>query len=675
MRFRVLLLVLLAGLLAAPLAGAQNVTKLTDFAKGKSQFPNFVAPYVGRTAPLPVSVNSPRIEQMMKEGKLYLSMDDAIALALENNLDLAIARYNLPIAETDILRAKGGGATQGVSTGVVQNTPGGAGVGVTGGVSGTGAGGTSAGAGGAGAGAAGLVTSTVGAGPSVPNYDPVLQGTLSIEHSTSPQTTKFITGTYQLKQNVGLGNFSYFQGFPTGTNLSVSFSNERLTTNNTRSILDPALSSNFRMTLTQNLLQGFGLLPNRRFIIIARNNRQISQVAFKQQVISTVSQIEDIYWDLVNAYEDVKVKQGSLALAQKLLGDNEKQVQIGTLAPIEIVRARSQVASSQQDLIVSQTNLQLQELLMKNAIARNLSDPTLAAAPVVPTDTMKMPEQEPVVPIQELIDQALKDRPDVVQARIDLTNRDITKKAVRNSLLPSLNFNTWYGGSGLAGMQGAAFTCASAVCTPAEEAAGMIPPNTFGPGYNNAFAGLFNNNNPDYGVSLTLSIPIRNRVAQATQLRSELEYRQAQIRLEQLYNQIRIQVRNAQFAVLQNRARVDAAEQAVVLAQQTLDAEQKKYSLGASTTYNVLQTQRDLVQAQVNLVAAKAAYEKSRVDLELQTAQTLQRVGIDMGDAENATVTQLPHVTTVAPRTPEELQQMQQPMAPQQQPPSPESPK
>lgn len=660
MRIRNLLLALLAALLAAPLATAQQT--FPNYTKGKSQFPNFVAPYVGQNVPPPVTANSPRIDQMMKDGKVFLSMDDAIALALENNLDLAIARYNLPIADTDILRTAGGGSTQGVSTGVVQNTPGGTGVGVNGGAQGTGAGGTSAGAGGAGAGASGLVTSSLGAGPSVPNYDPIIQGTFSIEHGTFPQTSTFLTGKNTLQQNTGTGDVSYFQGFATGTNLNVGFTNQRMTTSSLRSDLVPSLSSSFRATVTQHLLQGFGILPNRRFIVIAKNNREISDVAFRQQIISTVSQIEDIYWDLVNAYEDMKVKEGSLALAQKLLGDNQKQVQIGTLAPIEIVRAQAQVAASQQDLIVSQTNLQLQELLVKNAIARNLADPALASAPVIPTDTMQMPAQEPVVPVQDLINQALQDRPEVVQARIDLTNRDITKKAARNSLMPSLDLNAWYGGSGLSGSLNPTLACGNpgAPAPPNCIAPGSIP-NVPG-GFGDAFSGLFNNNNPDYGVGLTLTIPIRNRVAQATQIRSELEYRQAQMRLQQLYNQIRIQVRNAQFAVQQNRARVDAAEQAVVLAQQTLDAEQKKYALGASTTYNVLQTQRDLVQAQVNLVSSKAAYEKSRVDLDLQTAQTLQSIGIDVSEAENAKVTKLPHVPTATPRSAEEIQQMQQPV-------------
>src|SRR5438132_2057341 len=211
--------------------------------------------------------------------------------------------------------------------------------------------------------------------------------------------------------------------------MTVGFNTNRITTNQPFTTFSPTLNSNFRFTLTQPLLQGFGLLPTTRFIRIAKNNREISDVAFRLQVITTVNQIQNIYWYLVNAYENVKVQQESLALAQKTLSDNKKQVEIGTLAPIEIVRAQSVVSTDQQTLIVAQTNLQLQQLLMKNALSRTLVDPVLAVAEVIPTSAMQVPAHDSVVPTEELINDALSHRAELAQSRIDLTNRDWASSA------------------------------------------------------------------------------------------------------------------------------------------------------------------------------------------------------------------------------------------------------
>ena len=652
---------------AVPFASAQQ---LQDYSKGAPIFPNVFSPYTPRQVPAPSFSNSPRIDQLMQGGKLMLSLDDAIAVALENNLDIAIARYNLPIADTDILRARAGASTLGVNTGLVQGTPGG-GVGTIGagglgtattGSTGGGAGGTTAGTGGAGTGASGLVQSTVGAGPPIGSYDPILTSGLSIEHLTQQVSSPF-SGVPVALANTGTANFNYQQAFTTGTTLNVGFNNQRQFTNNTFTALNPLLSSGFRATFTQHLLQGFSINANKRFIRIAKNNREISDIAFRNQVINTVSQVENIYWDLVSAYEAVKVNERSVALAQKTLSDNEKQVQIGTLAPIEVVRAESQVAASNQTLIVAQTNLQLQQLLMKNAITRNLSDPVLASAEVIPTSTMSTPSVEPVVPVQDLINDALSHRPELAQSRVDLVNREITKKAAANALLPSVDLVAWYGEGALGGPTNPDVICGNPKSTPGF----CIQPGATAPGgWTGAFKNLFGYNFPDYAVGFNVNIPIRNRSAQATQVRSELEYRQAQMLLQQLQNQIGIQVRNAQFTVQQNRAQVEAARKAEKLAQQSLDAEQKKYALGASTNTLVLQAQRDLTQAQSNTVAALASYEKSRVELDRVTGLTLSHNGIQMADAESGNVRTLPRVPGVVPRQDGTPTQEQQQMAPPQ---------
>ena len=643
---------------------------LTDYSKPSSAFPNVIAPYSARHVPPPNLSNTSRIAQLMRDGKIYLSIDDAVALALENNLDIGIARYNLNIADTDILRAKAGASILGVNAGVVQNTPGG-GVGGLGGQVGSGTGGTSAGAAGAGTGTGGIVGSTLGLGSLITSFDPVLTGTLQIDHAKFECLSPFC-GT---AQNTGTANFSYQQGFQWGTNMSIGFNNNRVTSNNPFNLESPALTSGFQLKLTQHLLQGLGFAANDRFIRIAKNNREITDVAFRQQVTATVYQIEYMYWDLVYAYENVRVQKESLAFAQKTLSDTQKQVQIGSLAPIEVVRAQSTVATDMQALTLAQTNLQLQQLLMKNALSRTLVDPQLADAEVIPTSTMQIPEQEEVVPTQDLVNDALNHRPELAEARINLTNTEISNKAVRNALLPSLDLFAYYGGSGLGGAQNPVNLCANeplqaqadGFCAGPDAAFNGQTINPIAPsvGYGSTLNNLVNSTAPDKGVGLSLNIPIRNRAAQAVQVRSELEYRQAQMRVQQIENQVRIEVRNAQFTVQQNRASVAAAQAAVALGHQSLDAEQKKLNLGASTSTLVLQNESALATAESIQLSATAAYQKSRIELDRATGLLLDHVGIVMADAEAGEVRHTPHVPFVAPRAnPESVMPAPQTKAP-----------
>jgi len=635
---------------------------LKDYSKPPSAFPNVIRPYLPQHVPLPNLSNTPRIDQLLQNGKIMLSIDDAVALALENNLDIGIARYNLSIADTDILRSKSGANNfLGTNFGVVQNTPG-SGVGGLGGTVGSGTGGTTAAPGGIGAGTNGLVSSTLGLGSPIASFDPVLTGTLQEDHSNTIASSVF-TGVPTLAQNTGTYNFSYAQGFQWGTNMSVGFNNTRITTNSPFTSFSPLINSGFQFRLTQHLMQGFGFLPNTRLIRLTKNNREISDVAFRLQIITTVDQIENMYWELVFAYENVRVQQESLAFAQKTLSDTQKQVQIGSLAPIEVVRAQSTVATDQQSLIQAQNNLQLQQLLMKNALSRTLVDPVLADAEVIPTSTIALPEQEPVIPVQDLVNDALGHRAELAESRIDLSNREINDKAIRNSMLPTLDLFAYYGGTGLAGAQNPINLCAN---EPKKEAAlgfcspTAVPTTSYTGGLNE----LVNSSAPDKGVGLTLTIPIRNRNAGALQVRAELEYRQAQMRLQQIENQIRIEVRNAQFTLQQNRAAVAAAQAAVELGRQSLDAEQKKLNLGASTSTLVLQNQSVLATNESNLVSAMAAYEKSRIELDRATGLLLDHAGIVMADAERGQVTHMPNVPYVAPR--KDLKSVME--APQQQP-------
>jgi outer membrane protein TolC len=630
-----------------------------EYSQPRSHFGNPLAPYTPRHVAPPNLANTPRIDQLMHDGKLYISMNDAIALALENNLDIAIARYNLNIADTDVWRAKAGAGTLGVNSGVVQNTPGG-GVGGLGTQVGSGQGGTSVAAGGAGAGSGGLVQSTLGSGPVITSFDPILTGTLQLDHNTVLPSSTFNPAS---PLNTTTGSFSYQQGFQWGTNLSVGFNNTRQTVGNAPfTTLSPQLNSSFNFKLTQHLLQGFGFAPNTRFIQIAKNNRELSDVAFRLQITTTVDQIENMYWDLVFAYENVRVQQEQLAFAQKTLSDNQKQVEIGTLAPIEVVRAQSTVATNQQTLTVALTNLQLQQLLMKNALSRTLVDPTLADAEVIPTSTMELPAQEAVVPTQDLVNDALAHRPELAESRINLTNTEISNKAIRSSLLPTVDLFAYYGGQGLGGEQNPSNLCINQ--NPPIFGCSTNPAPSVG--YGGTLNQLVNSSAPDKGAGITINIPLRNRAAQATQVRSEFEYRQAQLRLLQIENQVRIEVRNAQFGVQQNRASVASAQAAADLARQSLDSEQKKYKLGASTSTLVLQNQAAMTQAEVTLVSAQAAYEKAEVELDRAIGLLLDHAGIQIADAQRGEVTHAPNIPHVTARPADQPTPAPPPAQPQQ---------
>jgi outer membrane protein TolC len=581
--------------------------------------------YAPDRVPDPVLANSPRIDRLVRDGKLYLTLRDAIDLALENNLDLAIARYNLPIANTDILRTQAGGVFRGVNTGVVQGTQGGGVGGYGAGAPGAGAGGTTSGAGGAGAGASGLVQSTLGTGTAVSSYDPAIVGTLGIEHQTTPLSNLQIYGVPTLQLNTGQVNLSYLQSFPTGTTISFGLDNNRQATNSPFSNLSPVVNSQYRFSFSQELLGGFGFGPNLRYLRIAKNDKKISDIAFKDQVIATVTQIENIYWDLVSAYEQARVNEQSLAFAQQTFGNAKKQLELQSIPEMDVMRAEAEVSKRDQDLTIARTTLELQESLMKNALTKSLDDPVLEAMPVVPTDRMQSVKSEAAQPIQDLITQALQGRPELAESNVDLDNRQISRRAARNALLPTLSLIGFYGGSGLAGQLNPVYTLGGT--------------NTSIGGLGDSLLSSFNNSAPDYFLGLNLNIPLRNRVAKADQYRSELEYRQAQLREEQLKKQIRIEVRNAQYALEQTEARVGAAQKARDLADRTFEITKKEQTLGAGSSYQTLTSQRDLSVAELDLVTARTIYEKAKVELDRATGTTLEHNGILIQDAINGSVT------------------------------------
>jgi outer membrane protein TolC len=587
------------------------------------------APYEARPVAPANMRNTNRLEALMRAGDLYLSLQDAIALALENNLDLEVQRFGTQIADAYLQHARSGGFASPVSVGVL------AGAGsVTGAPT-----------------SAGLQTYIVNpitqSGALIPSLDPALTATANWAHQTTPQSSNFVTGTAALIQRLDTSNVAVQKYFTTGTQVSLGLTNSSALNNNARAQFNPATNSNLSLSFTQHLLQGFGPAINGRQIRIAKNNREVSDLTFKAQVITTVSAVKDLYWDLVSYQQAVRVQQDALSADQRLYENNKRQVEVGTLAPIEVTRAEAQIATDQQALTVAQTNVLQQETILKNALSRTgAGSPLLANAHVIPTDRIQVPDVEAITPIQDSIALAVSARPELAQFRILVQNQEIGLKGVKNELLPTLDAVAALTNNGLAGqavpLPG---TCAT---TPTSTA--CIPPNAFfSGGYGSVLGQIFSRNFPTYSAGFNLTIPIHNRAAQSDVIASEINLRQQQVSMQRLENQVRVEVQNAVIGVQQARAQFRSATQGLLLQQQTVDAEQKKLDLGASTVYNVILTQRDLVTAQSNLVAAESAYAKSKVEMDRATGQTLNNNDISIDEAFRGVVSRPPSAIPPVP--------------------------
>ena len=581
---------------------------------------SFIRPYQAKPVPPATFQNSERIFDLMHAGNLYLSLSDAIALALENNLDIEVERFLPQMARTDVTRAQGGGLLRGLSLLVDELPPG------IGGPSGPllttlTASSTPAPVVNSNFSDVALITeqqndlSVTGAlplssGSAIPQYDPTISGQINWAHQTTPEYNPLITGAsnWLVSSNFN-GNLGYTQGFSTGAQLGVAFDNTQITSNAARYTYNPILNSSLGFTITQPLLRGFGIELNRRFIRIAKNDQRIADLVFRQQVIDTVAGIARLYTDLMSLNEDVKVKREALRLAQRLYEDNQHKVQQGQQAPIEVTRAHAQVASDQQALISSQGLVEQQELIVKTAITRGgLANPAIRTAHIIPTDTITVPETESVRPVDDLLAEALHDRPDLAQAGIQVENSQISLKGSLNALRPELNVVGTVQNGGLSGDVNAA----ALALTPG---AALYPG-----GYGTALGQIFKNNFPTYSVGIQLMLPLRNRVAQADAVRDELQVRQTQVRRQQFEDQVRLEVADAYVAMQQARAAYEAAVQSRVLQEQSVKVEQETFDVGLATNYQVIQYQTYLAQARSTEVAAKGAYVKAMIALDRATA-------------------------------------------------------
>ncbi|MGA2214887.1 MAG: TolC family protein [Bryobacteraceae bacterium] len=586
-------------------------------------------PYVEHPiAPLDLS-NSPRIRQVLRSGNIYLSLSDAIALAIENNLDIELERYALPAADTELLRAKGGGVTRGLTYAVFE-----APVGVGGPDSPLV---TAAATPSITAGSVPTNPSELGAlaeqqdnlsmlqtvplttGPPLPQFDAAITGQLNWTHSTTPDTDPLAYGTNAISGNTANYNLGYTQGFGPGTALTVGFNNAYNTTNTLQSAFSPYTTSNLGFTVTQPLLRGFGLAVNRRFIRISKNEQKIASLLVQQQLIATVYGVVRLYTDLVALYEDVKVKEETLASAEKLYTDTKAEVDEGTQAPIELTRANAQVSSIRQDLINSRGLLEEQEAVVKTLITRRTdNDPEILNARIIPTDSIDVPAGDETRSLQELVTMAFANRPDLAQAGVQVENTQITLQGSRNGLRPEIDLVGTAQNNALAAQL-------NPLATP-------IDSPLMG-GYGSALEQLATRKYPTYGVGLNVNLPLRNRIAQADVTRDEILLRQSQVLQQQLHKQAQLEVEDAVIAMRRARASYDAAVQTQTLQQESLDAEQAKFDVGASTSFFIIQYQSYLAQARSTVVVAKSAYLKARAALERATGTILADNNVSLPDA------------------------------------------
>ena len=561
-----------------------------NYTYGKRWFPNIIAPYTVLTVPEPVLTNAPRIEQMVQDNKLSISLEDAVDLALQNNLAIEIERYTPWIAEANLLRTMSGAVP---FSGTVASIPGG----------------------------------------STFNFDPVLSGNFSLDSRMIPVNNPIASGTggaaavgtfSTLSTHSTVGDLQYSQTFHTGTSFSATFNNVRGSTSSITNFFDPFVQSNFIFVASQQLLNGFGLAANEHFIRIAKVNKSIADQLLAQQVITSITAVEFAYWELVFARGNVDVAKQEIALAEKTYSDNKKQVDVGTLAPLEIVQAEAQVATAQQALVLAQTTVLQDQLTLLNLISKNPNSPVLRTVEIVPTDTAQVaPPEVEKLPLEDLVKEAVTKRPDVLQATLQIKGDGINVRATKNALLPFLTLSGEYATEGLAGDTRPCVPTAPGV--PCQFFTGL------GSALNQEFTGVY----PEYNAQLTLTIPIRNRLAQANNAIATLNERSDQANYQLIVNNASIDVRNAQITLEQARITLAAAIKTRDLDAQTLDAEQKKYQVGASTLFNIVSDQNILAGAESAEVRARVNLAEGKVNFDRAMARTLEVNNITIADAKS----------------------------------------
>lgn len=606
---------LCAFLLAATTAFAQNAVRIDPAHGSDSRFGRFTSPYRARSVP-PVNLrNSSRLESLLRSGNLYLSAQDVVALAIENNIDIEVQRYGPLLAQEVLRRAKAGGALRSVGAGVA---PGPQSVSLQG-VS-FANGGLSAGTAGNGVSSGGGIVTQLG--PAIPSLDPSFLFVANFQHQTTPESNTILTQTTALITSVRAYQAQYTQNWDFGLNAQLTYASTHIGLNSQQFNLNPYTTGDLDLQLNQNLLQGFGRAVNDRNIRVQRNNLKVTDLQFQQQVITTVTAALNLYWDLVSFVEDVRSREQAVKTAQQLYDDNKQQVQFGSLAEIEVTRAESQLYAAKQDLVISQTNLLQQETILKNYLTRaGVAGSGLTDVHVVPLDKLQVPDKDDLKPLDQLMDEALKDRVEIAQGRINVESNKLNLVGIKNSLKPSLQAFAELTNNALSGDI---------------SNQGLLTPGVgyLAGGYGNFLAQIFRRNYPSYSAGFSLNIPIRNRAAQSDYATSSIELRQNELNLQKNINQVEVDVRNAVIGLQQARARFESAVKARVLGEETLKADQQKLALGASTPYQVVQDQRDLASAESSEVQSMANYSHARIAFDQALGRTLEVNHVSIDDAK-----------------------------------------
>ena len=542
----------------------RNLDLGTDYSKGPRWFPGVTAPYRPIGVGEPAMTNTPRMEQLIQGGKMMLSLEDALTIALENNLDVAVERYVPLLDEANLLLAKSG------INGRIGFDPI-----LT---------------------AAGFDEYAVS-----PINNPLFSGILSTSTTTTP--TRIATPV-ALKNHIAQYNFQYTQNFSTGSQLQVTFDNSRESTNfGEFNLFNPYLQSSVTFEATQSLLAGFGKTVNNRYILEAKNTIKVGESQFAQQAITTVTQVSTDYWELVFARENVKVGEIAVAADQRLYDNNKIELQVGMMAPLDVITAESQLASDQQVLVQDQTTQLEDEMTLLVAITRDPMAGPLLGVEIVPTTPIFTPDNVEDLPLPDAVREAWKNRPELEQASLNVKNQEIEMKATKNLLLPTLNVYGEFQTAGLGGNQTITTT---------------TPVTRFAGGYGNDLNGIINANFPTLEAGLNLTLPIRNRAAQAQNVTAQLTHSQQETQYRQTQNTIVLNVRQTMIAMEQDRAAVKAAEEARVLAQQSYDDEVRKLQFGSSTAFTVVQKQQLLTAAQgtelrdrINLIEAEVLFNEA----------------------------------------------------------------
>jgi outer membrane protein TolC len=595
---------------ASAQTAAQSAIRIDDLPGGG--LGKLTHPYRTRYVP-PINLNnSSRLESLVRGGNLYLTAQDVVALAIENNIDVEIQRYG-PLLQREVLRrALSGNALRQVGLGVAQGPQSVSLTGVS--VNGNGIGGS-----GTGVNSGGGITTLLG--PSIPSYDPTVSFFANFQHATSPQSNTFLVGLTALTQDSRSYQLQYSQNWSFGLNAQVTYASTHAKVNSPNFALNPYTTGDLDLQLTQNLLYGFGSAVNNREILVQKNNMKVTDLNFKQQLITTVSAVLNLYWDLVSFNEDLRSRQEELRTAQQLLDDNKKQVELGSLAEIEVTRAEAQLYAAKQDLLISQTNIMQQEVVLKNALSRRgVAIPELALVHIIPLDKLVIPAKDELKPVDQLFEQAMGQRPDVEQSRLNIKSKEVLLVGIKNSLKPNLQAFAELTNNGLTGQLTAL-------------AAGDSGLGYLAGGYSNLLAQIARRNYPNYSAGLSLNIPLRNRAAQSDYATSLLEIRQDELNLQKTSNQVRVDVQNAVIGLEQARARYDASVKARVLQEKTLDADQRKLALGATTPFQVVQDQRDMANARSSEAQAMANYSHARVQFDQALGTTLDTNHISINEA------------------------------------------